>query len=764
MGFRKLQMCSYLALAASLGTAAFVAPTVAFAQDAEAAADAGEIVVTAQRREEKLQNVPLAITATSGADLAKHGTADLRGIAQAVPSLNITAYPNSSDTVSLTMRGQGAADAGQITKDGGVGLYVDGFYISRPQAALLDLGDPERIEVLRGPQGTLYGRNTTGGAVNIISSKPTGEFGGDVSLTYGSRDYVRGLATIDLPAFGNLAIKGTLLYSNQDGYVKNSGGRDYHSAGQLAGRVAARWTPTETLTIDYAFDHGRVRSTQPYYLNADLVGVLPGYSADKNHTYADLDMRWSTSHFTDHQLTMSWDVSDSLTVRSLSAYRKSSSNQFVNYGYAQSYPFVGGLYTTAQQHEYDAKQYTQEFQLIGSLGDLIDYTGGLYYFKETGSHFAAQQVAGAFDASTLRDVHAKSISKAAYLQATITPPVLDERLKLTLGARYTEDKRRASRSQWIYNVDAGDFVQYEFNTRNNQKFNNFSPSINLAMQWTPDVMTFARYSKGYKAGGSAEGALDFTETFGPEKVEAFEVGLKSQFFDRKVTLNLTAFYNKFKDMQIDFTANPYDLTQVSTVNAGRASVKGLEAELTVRPVRSLNLRASYSYMKSKLKSIVAFPGTNFDPEVNPYSPVNVGDNVTGYFTMPFVPKHALTVSGDWEIVNDGDRKLTAYATYAYQAGIYTSAVAGPLVPGRGLWKSDAREVVNARLAYEQPVGNVNVTVAAFVNNLFNRRAKEFVVGVGNQLQTSADGVGGYFSSTAPYSEPRVVGAEVKVSF
>ena len=762
MRFHQFRACSRMALTVGMVCAPFIAPAAAFGQDA-AASDGGmggEIVVTAQRREEKLQEVPLAITAASGETLANHGTADLRGIAQIAPSLNVTVYPNSSDTVSLTMRGQGVADAGQITKDGGVGLYVDGFYISRPQAALLDLGDPERIEVLRGPQGTLYGRNTTGGAVNIISSKPTGEWGGDVSLSYGSRNYVRGLATINLPAFGDFAVKGTILYTDQDGYVKNSGSHDYHEAGQLAGRVAVRWTPSDSFTLDYAFDRGRVTSTQPYYINPDLEATIPGYSADRKHTYAPLDLGQSRAHFTDHQLTLSWDVSDSLTLRSLSAYRKTDARQVVNYGVAQSYPFPGGDFTVEQQHRYGAKQYTQEFQLIGSIGDVVEYTGGLYYFRETGSHLGSQQLTGALvggNVETDRLIEAKSISKAAYLQATFTPPVLENRLKLTLGGRYTEDKRRAIRNQWYFGFP------FESDARNRQKFHNFSPSVNLAMQWTPDVMTYARYSRGYKAGGSAEGGLDFSATYGPEKVEAWELGLKSQFFDRKVTFNASLFYNKFKDLQVDFGVDAVDLTKVATVNAGRASVKGAELELDIRPVRAFNLRASYAYLDPKLKTILAPAGTTFDPALNPSSPVDVGDDVTGYFVLPFVPRHALTVAGDWRIVDDGERTLTAYASYSYQAGVYTSSVAGPIISGREYWKSDARKVVNARLAWEQPVGDVDVSFAVFVNNLFNRRAKEFVIGIGGQLDTPA-GSGGYFSQTAPYSEPRVIGAEIKASF
>jgi len=169
-----------IALAAAWVVPAYAqeqAPAVAEAPDDQIDGQ-GDIIVTAQRRSERLQSVPIAISAISADAIANQGITNLERLSTAAPSLNVVAYPNSSDTLTLTMRGQGAGDVGQITRDGGVGLYVDGFYIGRPQGALLDLGEPERIEVLRGPQGTLYGRNTTGGAINIISKKPTGEFGG----------------------------------------------------------------------------------------------------------------------------------------------------------------------------------------------------------------------------------------------------------------------------------------------------------------------------------------------------------------------------------------------------------------------------------------------------------------------------------------------------------------------------------------------------------------------------------------------------------
>ena len=241
------------------------APAVAGAPDDQTDGQ-GDIIVTAQRRSERLQSVPIAISAISADAIANQGITNLERLSTAAPSLNVVAYPNSSDTLTLTMRGQGAGDVGQITRDGGVGLYVDGFYIGRPQGALLDLGEPERIEVLRGPQGTLYGRNTTGGAINIISKKPTGEFGGSTSLSFGSRNLVRALATIDLPAIGNLAIKGAIVYVNQDGWVKNVGEKhNFGEFGQLAGRVSAKWTPTSDLTVNYTFDQGRVTTTPLYF-------------------------------------------------------------------------------------------------------------------------------------------------------------------------------------------------------------------------------------------------------------------------------------------------------------------------------------------------------------------------------------------------------------------------------------------------------------------------------------------------------------------
>lgn len=723
----------------------------------------GDIVVVAQHREERLQQVPIAVTVIGGQALNNSVSPDLRTISLAAPSLTVSVYPGSSDTVSLNMRGQGIADAGQITKDGGVGLYIDGFYIARPQAALFDLGDPARVEVLRGPQGTLYGRNTTGGAINIITTKPKGEWGGEMSLAYGSRNLVRSQAILDLPAFGDLAIRGTILYSHQDGWAKNPGQlRNLHEMGQLAGRVAARWTPTDSLTIDYAWDRGRIASTQGYYVNLDLVGIVPGYSKDIDVVSPSLDMGLSKSHFTDHQLTVEWRPADNLTIRSLSSYRKSDATQFANYGYAQSYPFPGMTFTVEQEHGYAAKQYTQELQLIASLGDRLDLTGGLYYFRETGAHDRLQiadlpAAMGGYT-ETSYAVRARSTSKAAYLQGTLTLPFMDDRVKLTAGGRYTEDRRKAARDSYYFTS------QYEFAVKADQKFDNFSPMANLAIEWTPDVMNYVRFSKGYKAGGVSENAKIFAlANYGPEKVETWELGFKSQFLNRAVTLNAAAFSSRFKDIHLDFGTDAVDISAVSTLNAGRASVKGFETEIVLRPTRTFSLNAAYTYLDARIDKVLAPIGTNFDPAINSAITTKVGDDVTGYFTFPFAPKNSYNISGHWTAYEDGAKSLSLNASYSYQQGFYTQATAGPIVAGRAQWLSEARKLLNVRAEWAQPLSGADVVFALFANNLLNRRAKEFVIGIGSQV-TTTNGPGGYISQTTPYSEPRVIGGELQLKF
>jgi iron complex outermembrane receptor protein len=487
------------ALMLQAGTAQATQADSAESTATEANYVAGEIIVTAQRRSESLQKVPVAMTALNAEALTNQGVTNISNLSTAAPSLKVVAYPNSSDTLTLTMRGQGAGDVGQLTRDGGVAVYIDGFYMARPQGALLDLGDPERIEILRGPQGTLYGRNTTGGAVNVITSKPSDELGGYGTLSIGSRNLVRSTASINVPLSDTLAVKGNIVYLNQDGFVKNEGRtHDFGEFGQIAGRVAVQWKPSEDFTARYAFNRGRVNSTPLYYVTPALEGItegpLVGYDASPYTTTEPLDLQSSVSHFVDHQLTLEYDLSDSFQLRSLTAYRGFKGFQNMNYGYAMSLPDMPMF--IQQLHNYRTRQYSQELQLTGDISERLTFTGGLYWYKETGTHVVRTLIDGEapyegvmvpyrLDQGYVADSNSKSI--AAYAQSTWTPGLLEDRLKLTVGARYTKDKRSAERQRMLMQLPDPD----EPLESNNQKFDNFSPMANLAVEWTNQFMSLS---------------------------------------------------------------------------------------------------------------------------------------------------------------------------------------------------------------------------------------------------------------------------------
>ena len=300
-----------------------------------------EVVVTAQRREESLQNAPLAITALSSETLELRGIKDFGAIAEYTPSMSFTPYPSSTNTLILYMRGQGVADSMQLTSDGSVALYQDGFYISRPQLSTFDLGDVERVEVLRGPQGTLYGRNTTGGAVNLISRKPSGELDFKQELSLGSRDYFRTLSSLNLPDWNGLKSKFTFLYSRKDGVVDNADqfSRDYQEEYQKGGRVTLDWDGGEAFTANYFFEIGEIQSTPVYYQVPALEGFIPGYTAQgrpADSTWEPIDLNLSKGDYSAHGLTLTWEVNDNLTIKSLTGYRELDSDIYQDYASAFS--------------------------------------------------------------------------------------------------------------------------------------------------------------------------------------------------------------------------------------------------------------------------------------------------------------------------------------------------------------------------------------------------------------------------------------------
>jgi iron complex outermembrane receptor protein len=685
-----------------------------------------EIVVTAQKRQETLQETPIAMSALSGEALDKMGITDFAGVANASPSVYFAQYPSAASTLFLFMRGQGNGDPAQITGDGAVGLYEDGIYLSRPQAASFDLADVERVEVLRGPQGTLYGRNTTGGAVNIITKKPSGEFGFKQDFTFGTRDLFRSLTSIDLPSWHDVAAKVSILKSSKDGFVKNAGSsNDYGEEDQLAGRVALHWSPSTAVAVDYSMEKGDQDTTPAYYQNKALVGLIPGYSLQRNRTYRPIDLPLSKTHFEGHALTLSWDVSDNLTIKSLTGYRKLTSSFYQDY--AESF-FVN--FTTddlIKNH-----QFSQEFQFIGSaLNDRIKYAAGLYYFKESGSHFEHSNGGGLLKD---RDVTATSKSEAAYAQLTWTPPVLSDRLDLTVGGRYTKDDRDAARSQTI----AG--VATEIDINNSQSFKRFNPAFTANYHWSDDVSTYAKVATGYRAGGSSESATDFTQTFGPEKVTSYELGLKSYWLERRVRANVAAFRTDYRDIQIATTPDASDLTVTQTVNAGRATIDGVELELLIAPTDDLSFSLDYTYLNADIDKV----------EV-------AGVDMTRYYVVPFAPQNSYNVAADYTFFHFDKGNIAAHLDYRWQDMAFLSGTSGPAVPNGEEFARPAYGLLNGNitLSLDLPRGD-RARIGIWSKNLTDKRYISHVVGLGD--------ITGYVAQAYTLGEPRSVGINLAYEY
>jgi len=731
-----------------------------------------EVVVTAQKRQESLQTTPIAISAFSAEILKARGITDFAGVAENTPSVSFSRYPTSSQELIMYMRGQGVSDPAQITSDGSVGIYEDGFYIARPQFITFDLADIERVEVLRGPQGTLYGRNTTGGAVNIISKKPSGVFDMKEDVDFGNRNYFRSMTSVDLPTWNGLSTKFTALVSKKDGYVKNIGpSNDFGVDNQRAGRFALHWEGDSAFQVDYFFETARAEATPIYWNTPSLVGVVPGYDSNakpNDHTWRPIDLPLSVNKFTQNGLTLTWNINDALTIKSLTGYRTARNDVDTDLAEAFSSPFSGGFITAfAVTDHYKNHQFTQELQAIGELfNHRVKYVAGLYYFDERGTHFENVRInVGAVGAtpvyseSDLRDVAAQSKSKAAYAQATWTPPILDDKLSLTVGARYTKDDRSAQRT-FIFEIPPGTPAVSDIGASNSQHFSKFNPAATLAYNWSDDVNTYLRVATGYKAGGSSEPIApgSFGITFGPEKITSYELGLKSYAFDRHVRLNVALFESKFEDMQLFFQSNPANLALGQAINAGKATVRGAELDLLWAPLEDLNLTAAYTYLDSKFDSVIAPAGTTLDPAVNPASPYQVGDNVRDLFALPYAPKNSFNFGANYTFLHLTGSELSFNVNYRWEDRIFMTSPAGPAVPGRYLYSRPPYGLADARITWAFDLkDNSKARVSLWSKNITDKAYRQYTNGLGGSFLPLPGQAAGYVYQTEVWGEPRTFG-------
>lgn len=706
-----------------------------------------DIVVTAQKREESLQKTPIAIAVLTQDALEQRG---IRGVTDlmggAVPSLRMVPISGRPSAYAIGIRGIASLDSGAISRDATVGLYVDGVYLGRTQGLGAELFEVERIEVLRGPQGTLFGRNAVGGAVSIISKKPTGELGATLNAGLSNFDGHNIGAHVNLPAFANVSVKLEGIWSERGGWLNNPlGGQwDWHASKRYGVRATALWEPSSDLSMQYSYDRARDKTTAGYAHITTLFGTTPtlppmfGVDVGRSRqARMGVPLEPGVGRTEGHSLHATWTISDALTLRSISAYRKLTQSQFDNSaGTILAFRPNGrtGRYSLADVGQ---DQFSQEFQLLGTY-DHLKYVVGAFYFDEDADDSAHVLYTAKYNAAGTGIVlldpptggpfpdrasvnHLKS--KALFGQATWTPAGLfDERLHLTGGLRWTHDQKRGRLTALAGKPSP---LAYTFASKR------FDPAATIAFDWTPDINSYVRWGTAYRSGGANSRSPTFGK-FGAEEVESWEVGLKSDLFDRHARFNLAAFHTRYRDMQLLFT-NPAGGSANEVINTDRpATIRGIEADLTVVPATGLTLNASYTYIDWSVP-----------PQINPYS-----GNVERVVLM-ITPDHAASFSADYRFDPLSFGALSLHADASYSSGAYSHP--------SDREKTSPYWLVNGRITLgELRLAGGEAAISLWGKNLTNETYRVFDFPIA--------GLGTINGEITYYNEPRTYGVDLKVKF
>lgn len=639
----------------TLGTAlvASLSAMPAYAQDADATAATsadegdGEIVVTARRRDESLQDVPVAVTAISGDALDRQGAVDITALQKQTPSLTMQVARGSNSTLIGFIRGIGQQDP-LWGFEPGVGIYVDDVYIARPQGAVLDIFDVERIEVLRGPQGTLYGRNTIGGAVKYVTKKLGHEFSGKAKLAYGSYDQIDAIGQVTVPLGDSFSIGGAVARYKRDGFGKNlTTGAEHYDKDVIAARVSAEFDNSNGIFLrlagDYTDDKSNARHGHREVGNGGVAVFEP--TDDVYDTRAGLGdkNRVKTKGVS---LTGEFELNDALTFKSISAYRKGKTNTLIDFDNTAS-PILD------VPAFYKDEQFSQELQLVYE-GDSLQGVFGLYYLDAKASG-AFDTVVGAANLTILTSGQVKTKSYAAFADFNYD---ISDQLKLSVGGRYTSDKRTGT----VYRQNFTGIKSPEFgnsaavagllrtNYTNSRTDDQFTPRVSLSYLPSDNLTLYASYGKGFKSGGfdmrgDALFTPDTVNGYAPEKVDSYELGLKGAFLDRTLFVNAAAYYSDYKDQQIT-SQIPYSppFTGIASFvdNVGKSKIKGFELETRIVPSRNFSVVATFSYTDAKFKEFITY-----DPITASY--IDVSDQRafqnTPKYTFSFAPTWSTDLAG-----------------------------------------------------------------------------------------------------------------------
>jgi iron complex outermembrane recepter protein len=675
----------------------------------------GDIIVTAERRAASVQETPISITALSGKALQDAGITSTESLVNATPGLLV----QRSVVGKISIRGVGNENY-TIAGDPGVAVHTDGVYIARASAGLFDLFDIQRVEVLRGPQGTLYGRNATGGVINIIPNTPTDEFEAYASGEYGNYDKARFEGMLSGPLGGGLKARVAVLGAWRDGYTKNifpgakaRGLGDLDNQDLWAVRGQLQYDASDTFEARLAVEYLKDDSNLPAYKYLNQPNALPNenYLLNQRRTVsqgfelaipgASRDVGSDEDIFKTNQLGLGLHLKFNIgdyTLKTITGFRDTDFN-WLNDGDGADIFYVNYI----QQDS--TKQYSQEIQLASPEGDQFSWIVGAFWFRETGDTFIALPFTFGAGLPFYIEINGSAKTRALAGFGELNWKATDK-LKITLGARYNNEKRS---TEFVYDINFGSLFRRNFD--DSETFNSFTPRAVINYEATDDLNIYASATRGFKSGGY--NLLAFQEKFDPEKVWSFEAGFKSTFADNRVRFNANIFYMDYKDMQVGQIVN---LSSVIT-NAARSRLYGLEAELQTKPLENLEIGGTLAYLNAKFKDFCTGDPTQ------PSAPISAGCNAANPIQLsgnrlPRAPEWTLTgyfqVSDDFE----GFGNLAFRGDIRYQSQVYftqfnRSAAAQP--PGV---EQKGYAIANARLTWTS--GNEIFQVAAWMNNVFDK--------------------------------------------
>jgi iron complex outermembrane receptor protein len=658
------------------------------AQQADAPAKPAEakkleaVTVTARKREETLQDVPIAVSAFTSAALFKQNVQNLGDLQGKVPSLQVYAARGSNTTLTAYIRGVGQADP-TWGFDPGVGIYLDDVYMARPQGALLDVFDVNRIEVLRGPQGTLYGKNTIGGAIKYVSNPLPTTFGGSAEATvgtHGEKDVKAsvGGATDDGVWRGRVAVSS----AHNDGFGKNlltdsrNGNKNTNAARASLGFFPSKEFNAQ-LTVDGLRDNSNPRGAKLLTANKFYPTYQPlssdfdtrGGMAQLNHT-----------ELSGAALTLSWIASPSWTLKSITAYRESSTDTNIDFDTIPAK--VADVNAVYKDH-----QFSQELQANYDAGGSIHSVFGLYYFKGAANGEIHNIFLGSPPYSTLGfaqygstggSMGTKSIAGYGDLTWDIDP-----QWSLDVGLRLTQEKKSAVIQNYAFadeNFTRRIATAADFSGSHTSR--NASPKVSLAWNASEQVKLYATYSAAFHSGGYniRANCVAIPQSCRPikdEKVQSFEIGSKMSFFDGRLMMNTSAFHNIYSDIQLSvFTS--YTLPNGSQgffgdfTNAGKGHIDGLEEEFAWKPSDNWTVSGNVAYLHTKY--------TEF---------MSGGKNIADTQRFTNAPKWSggLSVENNYPLANGGS--IGARVNYTYQTTVYPETTLSPLIAqrGYGLWNA-----------------------------------------------------------------------------